>query len=211
MRLDLCQLRALVLNRQDQPARRQHVSAQLARCGIPFEIIDAICCEPGFMGCALSHLKALSHPGLEPPFMVFEDDCAVTEDFQRILEVPEGADMVYLGQSTWGMHPDLPDHGTNHATVATRYDEDFLQVHNMLSAHALLYLTADMVEAARAVTQSYLLKALPFDIGLAGLQRDFLALTPNRPFFYQDGRHGGAETATRTVLQPADQTETLGC
>ena len=44
--------------------------------------------------------------------------------------------------------------------------------------------------------------ASPFDVGMALLQKQFVALTPNEPYFYQDARFHGAEQATKQRLVP---------
>ena len=38
---------------------------------------------------------------VDPPFIVFEDDCAI-KNFQPEIEIPDDADAVYLGVSSWG-------------------------------------------------------------------------------------------------------------
>ena len=200
MRLDFSNIKTLVLNCKDDSSRRQHISTQLSKCEIAFEIVEGIRCQPGFIGCALSHLKAISHLALEPPFMIIEDDCSVTQDYQQVLDVPDRADLVYLGVSKWGMIPGSSK-GVYNTTVATRYNNTFLQVHNMLSAHAIIYLSERVLAATRTCIIKYVLDSLPHDIGLARLQREFIALTPNRPFFYQDANYGGQQKGTDTILQ----------
>ena len=207
MILDLASIPIFVVNCADRPDRLESISRQLDEFGLTFQVAHGISCQPGYLGCALSHLRAISLAGLRPPFLVLEDDCRLTPQFQCRLEVPDDADAFYLGISHWGMLPDDPDQGVMHATVATCHDSRFLRVHNMLSSHAIVYVSERFHLAARQVTLQYLLNARPFDIGLASLQRDHLVLTPSTPFVYQDEEFGGAEMATRPPLSPREPSE----
>ena len=71
----------------------------------------------------------------------------------------------------------------------------------MLSAHAVVYLSGEFVDAVRLKILECVLNGTAFDIGMAQLQKTHLALTPTRPFFFQDGRFGGQESATRAPLR----------
>jgi len=205
MKLDLRQTRTLVISCQDQQDRRRNIQSQLARVGMPCEFIDGVRCQPGVVGCALSHLKILTRYADALPLVVLEDDCSVAASFAPLLDVPAEVDIVYLGISIWGVFPEVHPYGIPMTAIATRHDARWLRLHNMLSTHAMLYLTPGIVRAARDSIIQYLIDGCPFDVGFALLQKQFVALTPNEPCFFQDARFHGAEQATRQRLIPVDK------
>jgi len=204
MKIDLRQTRVLVISCADQHDRRSHIQSQLARVEMRCEFVDGIRCQPGIIGCALSHLRILTRYADALPLIVMEDDCSAARSFVPVLDVPDAADIVYLGVSTWGVLPAVYPYAINMASIATTYDAHWLRLHNMVSTHALLYLTPAIVHAARDTIVRYLAENSPFDVGFALMQRKFLALTPNEPCFFQDAGFGGAEEATRQRLIPVD-------
>ena len=168
------------------------------------EFVEGVRCQPGVVGCALSHLKILTRYADELPLIVLEDDCSVAASFRPLIDVPAAADMLYLGVSIWGVFPAVHPYGIPMGSVATRHDEHWLRLHNMLSTHALLYLTPDIIRAARESIIQSLIDSNPFDVGIALLQKQFVALTPNEPYFFQDARFHGAEQATKQRLVPVN-------
>lgn len=180
--------------------RRSHILAHMEHDGIHPEFIDGIKCNPGIIGCGLSHLKVLSS-NPKTPFMVLEDDCATSAEFDRTIDVPTDVDAVYLGVSVWG--------ALKHQTTAvkwgaksTRFDARFLRLHNMCSSHAILYTAARHVKESSRIILDCILRGIPFDIGLALLQSEHLVLTPNIPWYYQAARLGGNQDDTEKALIP---------
>jgi hypothetical protein len=204
MKIDLRQTRTLVISCQDQPERRANIEAELKRVGMRCEFVDGIRCQPGIIGCALSHFKTLTQYADELPILVLEDDCAVASSFRPVFDQPAGADVAYLGVSIWGVFPEVYPYAIPMGAVATRHDENWLRLHNMVSAHAVLYLNPQVVVAARSAIMQGLVDNRPFDINIAFLQKQFVALTPNEPLFFQDARFRGAEEATRQRLIPVN-------
>jgi hypothetical protein len=84
-----------------------------------------------------SHILSLQKTG---PVLILEDDCWFTSAFDPIIEVPDGADAIYLGTSVYGMvgRTSTPN-GTKIVSVDDRYDKPM----NMLGIHAVLYLTEE--------------------------------------------------------------------
>jgi GR25 family glycosyltransferase involved in LPS biosynthesis len=202
MEIDLRKIPTFVINRSSATTRRKHISEELEKRKFNYQIIEGIDCQPGYIGCALSHLKVLSQIHLTPPFIIFEDDCSFTDDFVPILDLPRETDCVYLGVSIWGMWPEIYERGIPYSTIATRYNSDFLQIHNMLSSHGIMYINDRLIKATCAKIVDNLIKPTNSDIAKAALQKDFIVLTPNRPFVYQDSRYGGHEKDTLLVLEP---------
>lgn len=205
MQIDLRKIPTFVIT-LGNPARFDFVSRQLNRAGIQPRFVQGIKCNPGIIGCALSHLRVLEIAP-EPPFLVLEDDVAVSSDFTPIVNVPYdscGASIsgVYLGVSTWGSDG---KRGVQNGTIAQEHAPGWLRVFNMCSSHAILYLEQMYVDAAHRRIWQSILDETPFDVGLANLQsvddERHHILTPEKPFFYQAACVGGHEEATRNPLQ----------
>ena len=68
MIIDLKKIPILLLNLEEDAERRRFVESQLAAFGLSANVIQGVGCQPSLVGCALSHLRALVLPKLEPPF-----------------------------------------------------------------------------------------------------------------------------------------------
>lgn len=181
--------------------RRVRIGSQLASVGITPTFIEGIKCSPGIIGCGLSHLKILSRHCSNMPFLVLEDDCALTEAFLSTIELPLEADAIYLGVSNWGARAGQST-AVHWGTRATCFDEKWLRIHNMCSTHAILYRGLDHLIDARRTITDHIFAGIPFDIGLALIQNEHIVLTPNEPFFYQSAEFGGNQADTEHALIP---------
>ena len=124
---------------------------------------------------------------VEPPFIVFEDDCRV-KYFYPILEVPEYADAIYLGISSWGRM-------NSHSGPCVQYDIEeqypgLLRVYNMLGAHAILYLSEEYVNICSRVSHYFYLTSDHQDIGFAEVQKYYNVYAFDNPLFYQTSSNG---------------------
>tara|TARA_R110000824_G_scaffold305093_1_gene492914 strand:+ start:758 stop:1348 length:591 start_codon:yes stop_codon:yes gene_type:complete len=182
--LDLRELPTKLINLDRQPDRLVAVSSRLTALGIKFDRFPAIPHERGIVGCGQSHLEVLSN--IKPGTLVFEDDVVPTEWFQPVIEVPEEADAIYLGNSIWGYHNHSWPHASPEVSVH-RYSENFLRILNMCSAHAIIYLKQDFIDAVIKITKKCLAENVPWDLGLARLHSQYTILLPEHPMFYQEG------------------------
>jgi hypothetical protein len=158
------------------------------------------------IGCAESHLNILKRPGLCTPFIILEDDCQFTRNFRYRYKVPQEADALYLGVSTYGLQPlgarGLP---VKNGVRFTRFGPNYLQVFNMQGSHAVIYLseTYRLEVKKKAAICCQIEEHL--DVALASIHQRFLVLTPNDPVCYQGKRVGGNYRATRHSLLKLDQ------
>ena len=98
-------------------------------------------------GCSMKQHNALKE--LDPPFIILEDD-ATPSNFIPEIEVPDDADAVYLGVSSWGRM-------NGHSGPYVQYDEvdnGLLKVYNMLGTHAILYLNKEYVSVSTKIISS---------------------------------------------------------
>lgn len=125
-------------------------------------------------GCGMSHVKILE-TYKDIPLLILEDDAKITEDFNPILEIPEEIDGVYVGTSAG-----------NPYYMTKKYNKDFLRIGNILSTHAVLYLSEKFKNNVAHVTKLFVYQyKQPVDIGVASILQHFKVLAPNKPFFVQ--------------------------
>jgi SAM-dependent methyltransferase len=179
-RVDLREVPTFVLNCKDDEKKRLFQQEQLTDLGLQFEFIRTLTVNPGWVGVALGHLKALRLSRARPPFLVLEDDCVFNHRFEPVIEVPVEAEALYLGSSIFGIEePGQMSWGRADKVIWERHSPGYLRVHNMLARHAVLYLDpefqATVIESqVEALTNRH----LPHmgDIGLARLQAKHLTL-----------------------------------
>lgn len=142
-------------------------------------------------GCSSAHYKGLCE--IDPPFILFEDDCVI-KNFCANIEVPDDADAVYLGISSWGRM-------NGHSGPYVQYEkiqDNLYRTYNMLGGHAVLYLSEDYVRICQRIAYhaGYVIEGYQ-DIGFAEIQRWFNVYAFDDPFFYQtSGYHGTVNTLT---------------
>ena len=137
----------------------------------------------------------------QPPFIVFEDDCVI-KNFQPEIEIPDDADAVYLGVSSWGRM-------NSHSGPFVQYQEvedGLLRVYNMLGAHAILYLNSDYISLCSKISEQAFHIADHQDIGFAEIQRYFNVYAFDDPMFYQTSSNGTNQPLTsyptQELIQP---------
>ena len=117
-----------------------------------------------------AHRKALDSSSSKR-VLILEDDC-VPHNYREEFEVPDDADIVYLGMNTYG-HP------------KERISREVWRVSGMLGAHAILYLTQRgkniLIEAQKLVKS----KKQGIDISLSELQHKVNTYALNSPLWYQ--------------------------
>ena len=128
MKIDLRKIPAVYMNLEQHTEKNDNMQQMLKDCG--FENIIRMEGVPRpdkpVAGCSAAHFKGLQE--VDPPFILFEDDCVV-KNFRHEIEVPDDADGVYLGISSWGRM-------NGHSGPYVQYDKvegDLYRIYNMLS------------------------------------------------------------------------------
>ena len=175
--------------------KKAHIEQQLKEVGFKnVTRIDAVEDKKnGRVGLSKSQLKALSQ--VPAPFIVLEDD-ADPKYFQAVIEVPDDADAVYLGNSQWGLFQ-------GHTGFYLKYKKvngmpNILRIYNMLSSHAILYLSNDYVSMCKRTTR-YCAEEypMPMDVPFAMMQRFFNIYAMNKPLFIQKDYEGKMSAAPK--------------
>ena len=189
MKIDLRKSPILYINLQRQPEKDESIRKLLESCG--FETVIRV---EGYdrpdnprAGNGGAQVNALNK--IEPPFIIIEDDCLL-HNFVPEIEVPDNADVVYLGMSQWGRYFNFSGPFVHYEKIS----DDVVRVYNMLSTHCLLHLTKDFVGVAQRVAERaknvdrFEENNQPlFDIGITEMQKYFNVYVMNDPLFKQSG------------------------
>lgn len=162
----------------------------------------------GRVGLSKSQLIALSR--VPAPFIVLEDD-ADPSSFKSVVEVPDDADALYLGTSQWALFQ-------GHTGFYLKYKKikgmpEILRIYNMLSSHAILYLSDEYVSMCKRTTK-YCAEEypMPMDVPFAMIQRFFNVYVVNNPIFVQkdyEGKMSAAPKYTTGKLTAYKRSDTL--
>jgi hypothetical protein len=114
--------------------------------------------------------------------------------------IPHGADAVYLGISKRG--GSFYNGFDDGPCITEPYNAELVRVKNMLSTHAILYISArykaDVAERLRGISG---LANYFSDVVISRLHRYYNIYAYKRPLFYQWAAYGGQEADTRFVLE----------
>jgi hypothetical protein len=186
MKLKLTELPVVYINLDEQSRRRELMEENLEKLGFKNVIRVSAFKDPiGKRGCAYSHALALEE--VDSPFIVLEDDC-IPLNFVDEIEIPDEADAVYLGISSWGRM-------NSHSGPCVQWDkvegyDDLVRIYNMVSAHAILYINPDYVDLCKRIAYHGYLISDHHDIGFADVQKYYDVYAFDEPMFYQTSSNG---------------------
>ena len=131
---------------------------------------------PYIVGCGKAHIKALKY-AIEAnifPCCIYEDDATVSEYYTPTIEVPDDADALYTGISLAGR------------PYFQRVSDSICSVKNMMSLHAVCYITKKYAIAAMMkCEQCVYLDNYPHDVGTSQIMNLYKVFACNKPYFYQ--------------------------
>jgi hypothetical protein len=186
MKLKLTDIPVVYINLDDQPERKERIEKSLNELGFNTIIrVSGFKDSIGKRGCAYSHALGLEE--IDPPFILLEDDC-VPLDFINEIDIPDDADSVYLGISSWGRM-------NSHSGPCVQWDKvdgypDILRIYNMVSAHAILYINSEYVDICKRIAYHGYLISDHHDIGFADIQKYYDVYAFDSPMFYQTSSNG---------------------
>ena len=179
MKLDLRDIPVYYINMASAVDRRKQLEilvkdAEFKNC----TRIEGVVKEDSREGCAASHLTIMQNN--KPPFIVLEDDCII-KNYKPLINIPDDADAVYLGISSWGR---LESKSGPHVMIDPVNDE-LIRIHNMLSTHAMLFLSDKYCSMCEQVAEFSARNSEHIDIGYAEIHKYFNVYAFNDPMFYQ--------------------------
>lgn len=188
------------------------------------ERIDAVMEMPKFQGVSMAHTVALLKGiNSKKPFIIFEDDIVANISLLNIkaledqINKVDRLDAVYLGLSIWGTKgktgysdifedkmemivEDDKKYYFKYGANADKYNNYFIKLVDMFSAHSILYLSEIYaVKTLKCIILAVSMKK-PHDIYLPDLLRKYNVLALKRPWFYQSSKLGGQEKDTNIKI-----------
>jgi hypothetical protein len=186
MKIDLRTVRTLWLNLKEHERNAQEMQQMLDSAGFVnharspgirvsgHERVDYDQKVDHFMGVGLAQLQAMREIRDNLPALILEDDVKI-RNLDPILEIPDDTDAVYLGYSVLAGNSPCVD-----------LENGYVKIEDVLTSHAILYITPAYLKAAMTVVRFYLLeKCAPLDLGLARIQWKYQVLAPYAPKFIQ--------------------------
>jgi len=175
--MKLKEIKTYYINLDKDEEKRESMETMLSNLDFNYERFPAV--EEKW-GCEKSHYKILSE-GLKAPFIVLEDDCALKNEVIE-LGVPNDIDFVYLGVSGFGYY-----NGNISCVLYEQATEDISRVYNMLSTHAMLYLSDEYANMVKNIAFHCGYKVNQhFDKSIAEIEKYYEVYALNNPMFYQD-------------------------
>ncbi|MFP7675588.1 hypothetical protein ACG74X_19790 [Marivita sp. S0852] len=147
---------------------------------------------PHQLACALAHRKAMNAVSAWPS-LVLEDDLELASGAAVLPPLPENADIVYLSVSPFGCLPWSYDNlalarhrAIQGLSLASVHDADWLKLHSMSGAVAILYVTEKGLDTWKQATLQSRRFGGAFDVFTAYAMKDVNVYAPHRPVFCED-------------------------
>lgn len=153
--------------------------------------------DNAIIGCASSHLEILS--SMKPPSIILEDDCEIQEN-NPIINIPDDADAVYLGLSSWAFNGDVGVEWV-HSFSSVPGFKDIYKVNNMLATHAILYLTEDYIDMCKRVAEYSAINSVHVDCSFAEIQKFYNVYALGLPLFYQSSNTEYTKINFRKIIK----------
>lgn len=177
-------------------ARKLHMDSMLATLGFK-DVVHYKSGTYGYPRCLCDATIDILTTYMNEPILLLEDDVEFTGVSE--FEFVHGADAIYFGLSRSAAHPVLDRNRGE--SVFKPYSATHVRVMNMLSAHAILYITPHYKQAVCDVLRAT--KGFN-DIAMARLQPKYRILANKTPSFYQSAKFnapGHDDANTRFSIQ----------
>lgn len=179
MKLQIKDISAVYINPDRFLDRQKKMESWVNNIG--FSSVTRIVYNESFSDRAITmnhaHKYALEQSKNDVPFILFEDDAALMQPLPEYFDVPEEADLVYLGGSNYNLL----------GIKLEEYNNDFYRVYNMLSFHAVLFPNRNSVEKVIKLLEKAINKKKFNDITIASSSTENIFLVPKEGnYFFQD-------------------------
>lgn len=157
----------------------------------------------GFNGNTQSTKNAIEESiKYNEPVIIFEDDANITEHYNNEIDVPDDADAIWLGTSIYGLVNNWESMSLRDGIYLTQpkktgESNDFYKVENMLSLHAVVFITKKYKQSMFNYLQYLINKQTAPDIITAETMKYFNIYACKKPMFFQDDNaHNSFPTLT---------------
>jgi len=130
------------------------------------------------------------------PFVILEDDVSFYREMPKEIDIPNDADLFYLGLSQLAMN----DGKAIDNISAQQIDENVYQIFNMLSGHAIMICSPLGASAYQKAMIDGFYQEKIWDVFAAEMQVNYNVYALKKPLFLQDLKLGGREAATNFEL-----------
>jgi hypothetical protein len=140
------------------------------------------------------------------PFCIFEDDVKKYREFPEYVDIPDDADILYLGLSSYG----ISDFSHCYEMYYKGVDAGVVRVLNMLSLHGLMICSVrGLMALQKCFLEGYYTNQV-WDILIAQLQPHYNMYALRVPLVYQCGELGGQEAPTKIELGGGERPDLPG-
>ena len=157
----------------------------------------------GFNGNTQSTKNAIEESiKYNEPVIIFEDDANITEHYNNKIDVPDDADAVWLGTSIYGLVNNWESMSLRDGIYLTQPQKtgeynNFYKVENMLSLHAVVFITNKYKQSMFNYLEYLINKQTAPDIITAETMKYFNIYACKKPMFFQDDNaHNSSPTLT---------------
>jgi hypothetical protein len=135
------------------------------------------------------------------PFGLFEDDVKKYREFPDSIEIPDDADLLYIGISSCGIN----DFSHCYDIFYKNVDENIVRVFNMLSLHGIIICSIrGLLNIQKCLMEAYFKNEI-WDIYTARTQPYINAYALRVPLIYQCSELGGQEAPTKVQFDSPDR------
>ncbi len=172
MQINLKDLKVAYINLEEYPNKNQTMINMLTQGELDFFRVEGERSDE-YDPISIAHVKALD-AGAD---VILEDDCLPTSYYRDTFEVPDDADVVFLGIST----------GTTgvHTPKYEKISDDIYKLNDMTTVHAVLYVTEAGKQWLRNAHDVTAEEKIGFDMATAKLMPTVNVYGLNRPLWYQ--------------------------
>ena len=216
MRISLAELPIYCLTCEDdnfrpsnEISKKNHVQSEWSRAGVSGDFVYPIyggipknkSGASGFFRMIERGLRAQIPGAPFRPFLMLEDDIVFTDGTQTV-DVPDDADILYVGLSNCSMNA-YQFHHANYYTSVEGYP-NVVRIKHMLASHGILVCSPLGAAAIQRTMLEIFLSDQPWDVPLALIQPFYNVYALRRPWVYQDSAYGGDEACTRVTFEGPD-------
>jgi len=189
MQIDLTKTKIVCISLKNSTERRNNFIKLAEQLNFKnWSFYDGVETGDHIEGCALSQINVLNDNLNDESILIMEDDVCNSQYYQNIVDVPADSHAIYFGYSNWAADPIRAKMSMLEPASVTKKD-NFYQIKNVTSAHAILYISKKYKEACATEAKKYLYDPLGnrhCDVVYAKLQNKFNVYATPQPYFYQN-------------------------
>jgi hypothetical protein len=190
--------------------RKNHMDVMLMKLGFR-DIVHFKSGTEKYPDCLAKATKQILTTYLNEPILLLEDDVHIitVNEFDFI----EKADAIYFGLTLWGGHK--TKNSFEGRASFEHYSKNQARVLNMLSGHAILYISKCYKEAVINAMDDCIKNSTYNDVAMSRLQSHFLVLANKIPTFYQslefneEQKNNTENVETWTKIRITDELTTI--